>query len=520
MTTDNTAPRVEEDVRLKMLNTFMTCTHRDTDNIKNVHRELQEADPVFYSHLACWYRKNGELRDHNEVFTAALLTDPFIENREVGLGLFQTQALYMKRKIIGFIKGKKVKLRNKTGNKIVRNGKQVDEVTIQEKTVGLRKNVPNSLKTEVKNYLRWLESDDIRFDAAALKNRDDLKSLYASLKVKPSERANNILFKGIIPEDSKLTVFEEISASKSARKTATLIVENKVPYTTAIGLVDNITPAILTALVNSMSPQEVINNIASLEEKGAFKNDALKGIIEKKLEQAQKSKSVATLKSKTAVSTGRIKDEGITQKLVDVADEQVRSGTSIKINTAVFVDASSSMHVAIEIGKKVAALISGATTANLYVVAFDTMPREIKAAGPKLSDWEHAFRTVQAGGCTSIGCSIDLLRRNKQLVDQVVLITDEGENYHPMWANAYENYSREMGVRPNVVLINPELRSDVKTSFTRSMDAKNIEYERYFPAAEDYYGLPGLLPLLSQASKLDLLLEIMSTPLMEKKAYK
>ena len=512
---------VEEDVRLKMLNTFMTCTHRDTDSIKDVHRELQEADPVFYSHLACWYRKNGELRDHNEVFTACLLTDSFTENREVGLGLFQEQALYMKRKILGTIKGKKVKLRNKTGRTIVRNGKRVNEVTIQEKTVGLRKNVPNSLKTEVRNYLRWLEADNARFDAAALKNRADLKALYASLKVKPGERANDILFKGKVPEDSKLTVFEEIANAKSARKIATLLVEHKVPYTTAIGLVDNITPAILTALVNNMSPQEVINNIASLEEKGAMNNAGIKAIIEEKLEKAKKAKNVSSLKSKTAKDTGRVQNAEIAKKLDDVADEQVRNKAGIKVNTAVFVDASSSMHVAIEIGKRVAALISGATVADLYVVSFDTMPREIKAAGKNLSDWEHAFRTVRPTGCTSIGCSIELLRRNKQSVDQVVLITDEGENSHPMFAAAYQNYCREMNVTPNVVLINPVtgMKGQV-TPFELSLTSAGIEFERFYPATEDYYGLPGLLPLLSQKSKLDLLMEIMSTPLKRKKEYK
>lgn len=518
MTTKTVA--VEEDIRLKMLNTFMSCTHRDTDAIKDIHKELQEADPVFYSHLACWYRKNGELRDHNEVFTAALITDPYMDNREVGIGLFQDHALFMKRKIVGFIKGKKVKIRNKTGKKIVKAGKKIDEVEISEKIVGLLKNVPNSLKTDITRYLRWLESDNTRFDAATLKNHEDLKFLFASMRVKPSKRANDILFKGEIPADSKLKVLEKIAKSTSARDIASLIAEHKVPYTTAIGLVDNITPTVLAALVNSMSPQEVINNIASLEEKGAFNNADLKSLIDSKLDAAKKSKSVSTLKSKTAKATGRITNEAIAQKLDDVADAQVKSRASIGINTAVFVDASSSMEAAIEIGKKVAALISGSTSADLFVVSFDNMPREIKAKGKMLSDWEKAFSSVRAQGYTSIGCALELLRRNKSLVDQIVIITDEEENSHPLLKDAYKLYAQDMKVNPNIIIINPKSPALKETVFSATLKQNGVNVERYSPAANDYYGLPGLIPLLSHNSKLDLLLEIMDTPLSVRKDYK
>jgi len=507
-------PAAEEDIRVRILNSFMTCPHRDTDSLKKIHAEIREQDPLFYSHLACWYLKKGEIRDHNEVFTAMLITDPFIDNREVGLALFRKHAVFMKAKILGFIKGKKVKIRTKTGNKIStgKKGKKVDEVTISEKQVGLKANIPTSFKSDVFKYLKWLESDPERFDAVVLKNGADLKALYfvdGKRSFPRSDRAQAILFDKKIPEGSKLNVLEEI-AKASPVKAAKLIVENKIPYTVAVGLVEKITPSILVALINSMSPMEVINNMASLEEKGAMKNDKTKALIQEKLKRAEKSKNVSTLKSKTAAKTGRIKDEETLKQLDRVADSQVKKSGVITEPTAVFVDRSGSMHEAIKVGKSVASLISGATVADLSVIAFDIMPMEIVPKGRTLTDWENAFKAVRPGGSTSMGCALDYLMKKNKVVESIVVITDEGENSNPFFFRVYETYVQKFNVRPNVVIIHvgyPE------NTFSQSLKKAGIEYDMYTPAGNDYYSLPGLIPLLAKTSKLDLVYEIMDTPL-------
>ena len=86
MATARTVPTQEADARLQIFNSFMSCPHRDTDKISEIHRAIREKDPLFYSHLACWYREQNQvIRDHNELFTALLCTDPYTENRDVGL---------------------------------------------------------------------------------------------------------------------------------------------------------------------------------------------------------------------------------------------------------------------------------------------------------------------------------------------------------------------------------------------------------------------------------------------------
>lgn len=515
----------EQDTRLRLLNSFMSCPHRETDKILQLHAELQQSDPLFYAHLACWYRKNGELRDHNEVFTAMLSCDEYTPNREVGLALYRDQAPFMKSRILGFIKGKKVKIRKKTGKKISRgrgrSKKDHDEVQIEEKTVGIFKNPPTSLKKEVTAFLRFLESNPEKFDAVCVRGSKDLKALYASLRIKPSDRANNILFKKEYPEDSRMSVFEEITKASTPEKAAKLIVQHKIPFTTAVGLVSKITPSILVALINAMSPQEIINNIASLQEKGALDNEDTKKLIEGKLEKAKTSKNVSTLKSKTAKKTGRVTNESVLKKLDEVADEQVKKSAQISIPTAVFVDRSGSMSRAIEVGKGVAALISGATMADLYVVAFDSaaMPVIPTSKKPTYTDWEVAFKPVRPGGSTSMGCALDYLLRKKQYVEQIVIITDEGENAHPKFKDVYRKYAEAMKVEPHVVLINIDRDYGV-SRFRLDLNSIDCQFDVYTPSGGDYYGLPGLIPLLSRKSKLDLVYEIMEYPLASRRAFK
>jgi hypothetical protein len=51
------------------------------------------------------------------------------------------------------------------------------------------------------------------------------------------------------------------------------------------------------------------------------------------------------------------------------------------------------------------------------------------------------------------------------------------------------------------------------TTFRQNLDMAKIAYDLYTPAGNDYYGLPGLVTLLSRNSKLDLVMEIMEYPL-------
>ncbi|MBZ8180240.1 vWA domain-containing protein [Oscillatoria salina] len=471
----------ERDLRLEMLNSLLTTPHRKLEEVAELHQMMVELDPIFYGHLAVWYQRNGDVRDHKEVFIGNLLTSGLEEHRDAGFVVLQEFPPYQVARIVDFMKVH----RNK---------------------------VPRSARTAVRRYLEKREANPEFFDRAALRGRKAMKHLYATLHIKPGARADAVLFKDKPPADSLSFQLKQLAKAKSPTEQAKAIVEQKIPYTIAIGAVKQMTPTVMVALINSMSPQEVINNLKSLQKRGAMEHAQVKKLIDEKLEQAQSDKRVSALKSRVAADVTQL-DAETAAKLERVMDEQVKKRGSIKKPTALLVDKSSSMESAIEIGKQIAALISGVAEADLFVYAFDTMPYPVKAAGNNLSDWEKAFRHVSAGGATSIGCSVEAMRLRKQAVEQIILVTDQGENTAPYFGVAFDAYCQELQVQPNVVIVKVGVSYDWMET---KLQERQVQVDT-FTFAGDYYSLPNLIPLLSRPSRLELLMEIMEVPLPERK---
>jgi hypothetical protein len=467
----------ERDLRLEMLNSLLTTPHRKLEQVAEIHQLIVELDPIFYGHLAVWYQRNGDVRDHKEVFVAHLLTSDLTEHRDAGFVMLQEFPPYQVARVVDFMKQHRNKL-------------------------------PRSARTAVQRYLKVRESNPDLFDRAALRGRKAMKHLYASLHIKPSERANAILFRDQPPVGSLADVLKQLAKAESAAEQARLIVEFKLPYAIAIGAIKQLTPTVLVALINSMTPQEVINNLKSLKARGAMDHPEVKALIDAKLDEASKSARVAAFKAQIAADAADLDDDTLA-RLEKVTNEQVKRRGVISRPTALLVDKSGSMENAIEIGKRLAALISGITQANLFVYAFDNIPYPVTAQGKELTDWERAFQHIKAGGGTSIGAPLEAMRKKRQIVDQIIVVTDEGENAAPYFGEVYKTYCRELAVIPNVVIVRVGGYCNWLESQLKGQQAP-VET---FTFAGDYYSLPNLVPLLTRPSRLELLMEILDTPL-------
>jgi hypothetical protein len=131
-----------------------------------------------------------------------------------------------------------------------------------------------------------------------------------------------------------------------------------------------------------------------------------------------------------------------------------------------------------------------------------------------LAEWEKALTGITAGGGTSCGVAIEMMRRKGQRVEQFILVTDEGENQAPLFANAYKAYSEETNTRPDVILVKVGHASNV---LERACAGLGIA-PSVFTFSGDYYALPNLIPLLQRPSMVDVLMEILEYPLPERKA--
>lgn len=508
----------ERDIRLELLNTLLITPHRDLQSARPLHEEMQRTDPRFYTRLAAWYFDHVAVRDHKEMFVITLCLSESDERRDVGLALLRRLPPYEVARVVDFIKGRQVKRRvpKPTGEIPAtveprgKRDKKVKHVEMETRIeqVGLSTNVPRSMRTEIERYLREREAHPDKLDTAILHARAPMKRLYAGLHIKPSPRAQAILFAESPPEDSSLYQVKAIAKAATPAEQAEAIVAYRIPYRVAVSVIKQMTPTVLAALVNAMTPQEVVNNIASLKERGALDNADINALVTTKLAAAETDTRVSAYKAKIAAEAAGATGE-LAERLDAVTEAQVKAKGAIHRPTALMIDKSGSMTQAIEVGRQLGAMISAICESDLFAYAFDTMAYPVEPMGTSLADWERALAGISAGGGTSCGVALEVMRKKAQRVEQLILVTDEGENQAPLFKDAYTAYAAELGVRPEVVIVRIGQATDVirKACAQLGVAPTALDFKG------DYYALTNLIPLLTRPSLLDLLMEVLEYPL-------
>jgi hypothetical protein len=495
----------EKDLRLDILNTLLTTPHRRLADNWQVHEEMARQDPRFYVHLAAWYHDHGDVRDHKELFIVNLALSNFPGHRDVGLALLRGLPPYEVARVLDFIHGRK------TTRQVRAAAADAPPQTVVEEH-GLFRNPPRALKTEITRYLREREADPAWFDSTVLVARKALKRLYALLHVAPSARAQQVLFDEAPPPDSRLFALRELARATTPDEQARAIVAHVIPYRVAATVVRQMTPAVLAALIERMTPQELINNLASLRRRGALENPEAQALVQAKLQAARSDERVSAYKARVAADAAGATGE-LAEALDKVTESRVNAKGWITRPTALLLDKSGSMGVAIEVGRQLGAMISAVCSTELFAYAFDSIAYPVEPAGPSLADWERALQGVHSGGSTSCGVALQWMARQGQRVEQLILVTDEGENAGPFFKDAYEAYAQALGVRPSVTIVKIGQATDVLERVCRD---KGIPLN-VFAFRGDYYALPNVIPLLTAPSQAELLMEILNYPLPRRK---
>jgi hypothetical protein len=470
----------EQDVRVQILDSFLTTPHRHFEELAPLHSSALERDPLFYGHLAGWYFEKGSVRDHKVLFIAHLMTSAYPEFRGAAWMLLQHLAPYEVARVLDHSK----------------------------RVIG---KAPRSLKSAIAYYLKTREQNIRQFDGAALRARNDLKHLYASLRIKPGPRAQAILFDEQPPEGSPLAALKQLAKAQDAEEQAQIILKHKIPYTAAVGALKEITPPLLTTLINAMTPQEVINNMAALKRRGVMDDQEMKALVERKLQEAQSDKRVSAFKARVAAEAAELSGE-IARQLEAVTEAQVKKQGKITRPTALLIDKSSSMHEAIDLGRQIGAMISLICERDLLSYAFDTQAYPVHAQGKALADWEQAMLSVYARGATSCGVALQTMMQEQQRVEQIIIVTDANENHAPLFKDAYTAYVEHMSVKPEIILVKVGQASGKIEAACKALGvAVNV-----FNFQGDYYALSNLIPLLSRPSRAELIDEILEYPLPER----
>lgn len=474
------APAAEtnkSDARVEILMSLLTTPHRDFDEYHAFHTACITRDIDYYAKLATDYNKTGVVRDHKVAFTANLLSCHDQEYRDVGFMLLQTLPAHQVIRVISYIKKYFGKLKRST-------------------------------ETAVYTYLKVLEADESSFDKVAIGSGKHLRNLYRGLHLPPGDRAQKVLFDGEAPKDSLAEALQTITESEDPTEQAKLIVKHRIPYTTAVGVIKQFTPAVMVALINNMTKQQLLNNMISLERHDAFNNPDVVDLVKRKLAQKGGGKIAAM---KTTLAKSETMNQEIVKAIDDAASASLKSSGTISKTTALLLDSSSSMDEALEIGKRVAAAISDVCISDFYLYTFDVFCKEYKTKNRKLADYEKDFRNLTLGDSTSIGAPLRQMIKLKQKVEQICLITDEKENSDPRFVETLKEYVRVVGVKPTIVMV----RIGNYSRITQDLKDAGFEVDVYLwnHKKGDYYAIPQIISLLSKGSILDAVIDIMGTEL-------
>jgi hypothetical protein len=459
-----------------------------------IGKEAIQTEPEFYQHLVAWSFKNSQIRDSKvalPVLGLAYEKDAeLLDNSLAHLAMLNPREL-----LKGFM--------------FMRELRPAGRMMTMDRLV--------------RDYLHDLESEK-GWDHVAIQHSSVLRSLYSYARVKPTkDRVHAALwgFKGkgenkvILPMPNG-SVFEAVHNLKKMTPTeaAGAIIKFKIPFLIAAGALEEKAkePELVLAMLNRMSPTELVTNVKMLEKLGVKTNPALRGAFETAMAKAATSKQ-NTLKTTQAVEA--VEDEGLKEKLRAVQKKQIAAAGGPEGDWAVLIDKSGSMSQAIETGRNIAAQLAQFVRGKVWMVFFDTSPMTIDVTNLSLDQITAGTKHIHAGGGTSIGCALNRLLQEKVEVDGIAIVSDGGEHNAPLFADVYAKYVKFAD--KDVPVYFYQLAGD-PDYLSASMNAAKIELQTFDlrGSSIDYYSLPNLVKSMN-SNQYSLIDSIMATPLVSLK---
>jgi hypothetical protein len=471
----------EVDPRPILIKNMLSRPKLNYDACAKEHQYWADKDPLFYTHLAAWYSKNGSVRDHQEIFCAVMLASHIPTMQDAGFVLLQNLRTYQVARII----------------------------RLSKKTLG---RVSRPLKRAVTFWVRRREDDAAWLEECMLRDRDSMKTLYASLHIKPNQMAQKILFENAFEVSSRFGALQKLSKSTNPQEVAAIIRNAQIPFTTAIGAIKSPSKDVWSALIDSMTGQQVINHLKAFQRKGLTSNPDLAKQINDKMQSAKEMSRSSQVKKLVAAKAMDAKGHNLDALMESMRAELLKNGP-INEKTAIFIDKSGSMELAIELGKMIATACTFALEDAPVVLTFNSTSHKIninKSDGA--GEISKKFELIRAAGGTNIGAPFQYLVSQKIPVDQIILISDGEHNAgeHPIYPAT--QYIKD--VNPNVHLVYIEIQPNgVSKGANLQHSLVNVFSEKmtHLPFSGDYYGIQTIINALSSKGRNGILDEVMAS---------
>lgn len=524
----------ESRARTQFYSFITSVPHRAYGNIVSLMKDGFERDPDFVAR-ACVYIATGgsKIRDQQDSAIIALLQSSaeFVELRDAGAILMVGSGVYPSepsgyRGLPPFRVGRvdaymrspfTIRLKDVEVGRaptLKAAEKRVPRIAyVSKEDVGsysISRDAAHTLasrrmRTIAGDYLHVLEENPGRFDGALLHGgRSWLTDMYKYRHIKPGARAQAILFDNDPPEDSKMYIVKQIAAETDVRTKIAMIGEHKIPYVMATSLLPKTEPATLITLIAQMSPTEALNSRAWIERSGVLNIPAVRNAYLAKVRQA--TASVASAEHRRSAQGA---DAEVSAAVSVAKNRAVARERKVERRTLVLVDKSGSMQRAITVAQEFATRIVPICVGELMCIAFDRTARPVDVSGVKsYSDAVAAFKYIRADGQTSVEAGLQFALSKGFIPEQVVVITDGGENVGD-YTRTLRKMDKTYGAVPNTIIVSipTSLHGNI---LARKMKVAGLPVE-VLEYSGDYYLFDQITALLGGPPALSIVDRILAT---------
>lgn len=467
--------------RNQMVNQLIRIGHGDFSVYTKLGLQAVKDEPELFGHLISWNSIKGEVRDSKVALPVIALRG------EKDAELYE----------------------NAAANLCLLDPRNLLRACYYNKELGPANGGGKWLKDAVVRYVKAREKSRKWWDRTALQHRSSLKGLYALNHIKPTPRAQRILFKRDYPQGSVFAKLKELK-NMAPDEAAGFILINRIPFLVAVGALGGIKgkPDIVLALIERMSGAELISNTKMLERMGVFESPALKVAYDKAIERMKKDKKVSSLKAGKAA---KHVDGKAAKQLEKIQEERLASLGGLEGDWLVLGDRSGSMDESVEAARQIASLIAKQVRGSVHLVFFNTSPMYFNVTGKTLNEITDETRRLRATGGTSIGCGLDLISEKNIVVNGIAIASDGGDNTAPYFHGAYRRYADKFGTEPTVYLYHLPGEWNALTPYCQRDGILLEQFE--LGSRPDYYALPNLVATM-RTGRYTLVEEIMDCPLL------
>jgi Mg-chelatase subunit ChlD len=261
-----------------------------------------------------------------------------------------------------------------------------------------------------------------------------------------------------------------------------------------------LTPAILAALVPSLSDRELKLLTPTLEELGLMSDPEVQARWEKALGRATDQRGLHVARN--------VRSRALAEKLEASADRALvnarESAGAEAVHVIFLIDKSGSMEGAIELSKEaLVRILAGFDPARLHVAAFDTMGTVLVPKAPTRSAVEHMLRGLSASGGTLHHAAVAALVAAGVRIPEgapllLVVVGDEAGETGSALAQALRNAR----LVPTAIALFVSVRQERGTTVRDCAKALGVGFsEIAVSALDDPYQVPRVLATLLLAPR-------------------